>query len=144
MVKRRVTTETVSEEEPVVISSEVAPALEVQEEENPEFEKLLEAMEEIRKNRNVLGYILRNEEQAFVDLDEPTRIVEYALLTSQALDSSQTLASSFNLGEPQTVLMEGRLSKAVCINMSQSRLILFLEKEADYKAILEGLRLQQA
>lgn len=140
MVKKKVVSESVTEaEQVVVVSSEAAKELEPEEETNPEFARLLEALQKIRQNKAVLGYILRNDDKAAVDLDEPTRIVEYAMLFSQAMDSSQTLASEFSLGDAKAVLVEGKQAKAFCVSIGENKLALFLEKNADHEAFLDSL-----
>jgi predicted regulator of Ras-like GTPase activity (Roadblock/LC7/MglB family) len=143
MVKKRIAAETSSEAEQVIISSEEAQTLETPDETNPEFEMLLEAAHEIRQDRSVLGYILRSEANATVDLNEPDRIVEYGMFTSQALESSQTLASLFNAGDVKTVLVECKQAKVFCIIKGEYKLVLFLEKYADHAGILAMLQDQQ-
>ncbi len=144
MVKKRITNEAVTEAEQIVVSTVDAQELEPQEEVDSEYSRLLEAVQEIRQNHALLGYILRSEDKATVDLDEPTRIVEYALLSSQALDSSETLAESFDLGALKSVMVEGTQSKAFCLSMGGYKLALFLEKNADQNVILKSLPLDQA
>ncbi len=140
MVRKRSITETITEAEQVIISSEDAQTLETEQETDPEFEKLLTAAQEIRQDKSVLGYILRSEDNATVDLDEPDRIVEYGMLTSQVLESSQTLASSFNSGNIHTVLVEGAQAKLFCVIKGTYKMIMFLEKSADYAGIFAMLQ----
>ncbi|HUK84611.1 MAG TPA: hypothetical protein VLU95_01990, partial [Candidatus Acidoferrum sp.] len=52
-------------------------------EENSAFGSLSASLEEIRKLKGVIGYIIRSNSSAIVDLAEPDKISEYALLTSE-------------------------------------------------------------
>jgi predicted regulator of Ras-like GTPase activity (Roadblock/LC7/MglB family) len=138
MVKKRSMSETVMEEESVVIS-----AVETQEtpkntdadwEENSEYEELLTVAKEIRRNDKVLGYILKSESKATVDLNEPAKIVEHAMLSSQAFESSEAIAGSLDLGEVETAIVEGKDAKVLCLSLGENKVSLFLKKEADTEA----------
>ena len=68
-----------------VIDQETAvPAVE----EDQAFTSLCTNLAEINKCKGVIGYILRNATSATIDLKEPSKLMEYASLSSQALDSS--------------------------------------------------------
>jgi hypothetical protein len=68
-------------------------------EENSAFASLSASLTEIRKLNGVLGYILRSNTSAIIDLNETNKIIDYAILSSQMNDSSIEIAKQFNLGE---------------------------------------------
>ncbi len=153
MVKKRNlndgTTETVSVEEGAAVveavdnqnddqaTDSVDEQTENANEENPEYETLLIALQDIRKNENIVGYILKSNTKATVDLKDSTKIVDYALLTSQTFASSRTLSDSFDLDTVQKILVKGKNLKVLCIDFGQNKLGIFMEKNADPADISE-------
>ena len=110
---------------------------------NPEkdqaFKDLSDKLAKIRKYPGVLGYIIRNTTTATIDLNEPEKIVEYAIFSSQLLDSSQEISDQFELGDVTSVLIEGKQSKALCMNIDGNKISIFMEKDADDTHILEKI-----
>jgi len=137
MVKKRDATEHMTLAEEIVISASDFPEPEEENQEDSKYKSLLKSAQEIRKNENILGYILRGESQATVDLVEPARIIEYAMMASQAIESSEIMADSFNLGKIESVIVEGKKTKMLCINLGQNKLTVFMEKTADPNWMLE-------
>ncbi len=138
-MKKRETIEHETLDEAVVISTSDNPEPTIDNPEDSEYQSLLASAQEIRKNENVLGYILRGESQATVDLNEPARIIEYAMIASQAIESSEIMAESFNLGKIENVTIEGKTAKIVCVSLGQNRLSVFMDKTADTNWLLETL-----
>ena len=138
MAKKRNMSETVTEAESVIISAvetqEATANTAPEQEENSEYEELLAVAKEIRRNDKVLGYILKSESKATVDLNEPAKIVEHAMLSSQAFESSQAIAESLDLGEVETAIVEGKDAKVLCLSLGENKVSLFLKKEADTEA----------
>lgn len=107
--------------------------------EDQTFKDLSDKLAKIRKNKGVIGYILRNTTQATIDLKEPEKIVEYAIFSSQALDSSQKISDQFELGDVENVLIEGKENKALCMNIDGNKISIFMEKDADHAEILKKI-----
>jgi predicted regulator of Ras-like GTPase activity (Roadblock/LC7/MglB family) len=108
-------------------------------EEDQTFQDLSDQLARIRKDKQVIGYIIRNTTSATIDLNEPEKIVEYAIFSSQVLDSSQEISSLFELGDVSSVLIEGKESKALCMNIEGNKISIFMEKEADDASILKQI-----
>jgi predicted regulator of Ras-like GTPase activity (Roadblock/LC7/MglB family) len=127
------------------ISQEATPALVVEEdelvdsEENKSFTDLCNKLAEIRKNKSVIGYIIRNETSATIDLKETEKIFEYAIFSSQVLDSSQEISDLFELGDVRSVLIEGKESNVLCMNLDGNKISIFMEKDADQADILKKI-----
>jgi predicted regulator of Ras-like GTPase activity (Roadblock/LC7/MglB family) len=100
-------------------------------EEDETFKTLADKLAKIRKKPGVIGYIIRNTTTANIDLNEPEKIVEYAIFSSQLLDSSQEISDQFELGDVTSALIEGKESKALCMNIEGNRISIFMEKDAD-------------
>ena len=127
--KKKIIPETVT---PVIVDSQaVAPVVE----DNPTFATLRANLAEINKLDGVTGYILRNSTSAIIDLKEPAKLVDYAILSSQALDSSQEFSELFNLGNIENVLIEGKDGKVLCFAIGENKVSIFMEKGADHKDI---------
>jgi predicted regulator of Ras-like GTPase activity (Roadblock/LC7/MglB family) len=127
-------------------SQEAATALVVDEdelsadsEEDPTFTDLSSKLAEIRKDNGVTGYIIRNATSATIDLNEPEKIVEYALFSSQVLDSSQEISELYELGNIESILVEGKENNALCMNLDGNKISIFMEKDADHADILKRI-----
>ena len=104
-------------------------------EEDQTFKDLNDKLAKIRKNKGVIGYIIRNASSATIDLKESEKIVEYAIFSSQVLDSSQEIANLFEKGDVENVLIEGNENKVLCMNIDKNKISIFMEKDADDTAI---------
>jgi predicted regulator of Ras-like GTPase activity (Roadblock/LC7/MglB family) len=110
-------------------------------EEDQVFTDLSKNLAEIRKAEGVIGYILRSTTAATIDLKEPEKIVEYAILSSQVLDSSREISELFELGDVENILIEGKEIKALCLVIGENKISIFMEKNADHADILKRVSL---
>jgi predicted regulator of Ras-like GTPase activity (Roadblock/LC7/MglB family) len=108
-------------------------------EEEQAFTDLSNKLAEIRKGKGVTGYIIRNTTSATIDLKEPEKIVEYAIFSSQVLDSSQEISDEFELGDVESVVIEGEDAKALCMKIGENRINVFMKKDADCSKISKKL-----
>jgi predicted regulator of Ras-like GTPase activity (Roadblock/LC7/MglB family) len=97
-------------------------------------------LEEIKTYEGVIGYILRNSTSAAIDLKDPARIIDYAVLSFSALDASKQLSDLFSLGEANSIVVEGRDSKVLSLTIAGNKISVFMEKNADCEKILKKLR----
>jgi len=116
-----------------VIDQETAvPAVE----EDQAFTSLCTNLAEINKCKGVIGYILRNATSATIDLKDPAKLVEYAILSSQTLDSGKEISELFALGDIENILIEGKDIKVLCMTIGENKGNIFMEKDADHADIL--------
>lgn len=134
MVKKK---SSITETASAIMMEDDAPENIIQEDEA--FTTLSETLKEIRKLKGVQGYILRGTTSATIDLKEPEKIVEYAILSSQALDSSREITELFNFGEPQHILIQGKELKALSLLIGANKISIFMEKTADHTDILNRI-----
>lgn len=125
--KRRSIQEIVEVEEPVTV------------EEATSSSSLRSSLDEIKAYQGVIGYILRNATSASIDLRDPTKIVDYAILSSSALDACKELAGLFELGEPRSVVVEGKDTKMLSVFAGDNKISVFMEKSADCEAVMRRL-----
>ena len=105
--------------------------------ENFSFASLNSSLAEIRKLKGVIGYILRSNTSAIIDLAEPEKIIQYALLSSQIYDSCQEISKQLNLGETESMLVEGEKVKVLCMYLGENKLSVFLERTATHAWIIK-------
>jgi predicted regulator of Ras-like GTPase activity (Roadblock/LC7/MglB family) len=110
-------------------------------EENSAFASLSASLTEIRKLNGVLGYILRSNTSAIIDLNETNKIIDYAILSSQMNDSSIEIAKQFNLGEIECILVEGENVKVLCTTIGENKISIFMEKTATHSWIMKRILL---
>jgi predicted regulator of Ras-like GTPase activity (Roadblock/LC7/MglB family) len=99
------------------------------------------SLNEIRKLKGVLGYILRNETSAIVDLSEQGNLTQLAILSSRIHDSLLDVAKQFSLGEVECMLVEGKTMKVLCMSVAANRISVFMEKNATHAWIIKRILL---
>ena len=104
------------------------------------FASLAASLAEIRKLNGVKGYILRSDTSAIIDLTEPDKIIEYAILSSQISDSSCEMAKQFNLVDIESVLVEGKSVKVLCMSIDENKISVFMDNTAPHALILQSFR----
>ena len=110
-------------------------------EENSAFANLSASLTEIRKLKGVIGYILRSNTSAIIDLATPDKIIEYAFLSTRMHDSSQEITKQFNLGETESILVEGKNVKVLCMSIGENKISVFMEKSATHAWIIKRILL---
>lgn len=103
-------------------------------------EDLKTRLEEIKGYDGVIGYIMRNTKSATIDLNDPTKLIEYAILSSSALDAAKELSELFSLGDFENILVEGREVKILSLTVGENRISIFLDKNADTEKPLKKLQ----
>lgn len=96
-------------------------------------------LEEIKAYDGVVGYILRNSTSAAIELKDPTKIIDYAIISSSALDAGEELSKLFDLGAVKDIVVEGKGVKVLSLTVGENRISIFLEKDADCEKILKKL-----
>jgi predicted regulator of Ras-like GTPase activity (Roadblock/LC7/MglB family) len=104
-------------------------------------EKLHESLKDIKAREGIIGYILRTPESASIDMKDPTKIIDYAVLSSTALEAGEDLSKTFQLGEIQNVLLEGKDAKILSLKVKGQRLSIFMEKTIDHEEIYKDLNI---
>ena len=134
MVKQKTTAEIAAElpESAAVISAG---------EDNSGFANLATSLAEIRKLKGVSGFILRSDTSAIVDLTEQDTIIEYAILSSQISESSREMAKQFSMADIESVLVEGKSVKVLCMSVGENRISVFMEKTATHAWIIKRILL---
>lgn len=98
-----------------------------------------EKIEKIKTREGVRGYILRNMSSASIDLNDPTKVIDYAVLSSSAIEASEELSKNFDLGDTKYVLVEGDNTKVLSFTLDENRVSIFMEKNVDHNGIYKEL-----
>ena len=106
--------------------------------EDHDFSGLRSSLVEINKVEGVKGYILRNTTSAVVDLQDPAKLMDYALLSSQATDACQEISDLFKLEVTKTVI-EGADLKVLSMIIGKNRLSVFMEKNVDHTDVFRRI-----
>ncbi|UCE43595.1 MAG: hypothetical protein JSV57_04340 [Candidatus Bathyarchaeota archaeon] len=101
--------------------------------------KIRDGLADLKTKEGVIGYILRTSRSASIDLKDPAKIIDYAVLSSTALETAENLSETFGLGEFQNVLLEGKGAKILLLKVDDQRLSVFMEKRVDHEKIYKGL-----
>ncbi len=97
-------------------------------------------LEEINSYLGVLGYIMRNTTSASIDLKDPTRVIDFAMLSSASIDAGMELSEVFDLGSMKHILVEGKGIRMLSMVDHDNRISVFMEKQADVEKILKRLQ----
>jgi len=128
MVKQKKNLQETSELEPIAIeraSSE---------------DNIRPTLEEIKQSDGVIGFILRNTTSAAIDLKDPTKVIDYAILSSSAFEASEQLSELFDLGKIKNIMVEGKKAKTLHLSVDENNISIFMEKNVDAKKILEKMQ----
>jgi predicted regulator of Ras-like GTPase activity (Roadblock/LC7/MglB family) len=102
-------------------------------------ERVRTILDEMKTNDGIDGYILRNTKAASIDLNDPTKLIDYAILSSSAKEASQELSQTFGLGEIENVLIDGKNVKLLFLMLGENDISIFMERFMDHAKICETL-----
>jgi len=104
-----------------------------------DYEELQEKLLSIKEQEGLIGYILRSSKTASIDLKDPAKIIDYALLSSAVFDESQKLATVLDMEEIESIIVEGEEIKLLSMKINGYNLSVFMEKAVDHKQIFDSL-----
>ncbi len=108
---------------------------------NYAFANFATSLPEIRKLKGVTGYILRSDSSAIIDLNNQDKVTEYALLSTEINEYGQVTAKQLELGETESVLVEGKNLKVLTMNVHGNMISIFMEKNATHAWIIKRILL---
>jgi predicted regulator of Ras-like GTPase activity (Roadblock/LC7/MglB family) len=131
MPRKKLTRE-ITTESPPIIENNV---------ETTDTNRLRANLEKIKEHPGVVGYIFRNTSSAAIDLKDPSKIIDYAIISSSALDAAEELSTLFNLGAAKHITVQGKEVKMLATTIGENKLTIFMEKTVDPEKILKKLRI---
>jgi len=108
--------------------------------EQEKIEVLQEKLQDIKQQKGIIGYILRGSQTAAIDLKDPTKIIEYASISSSVFEVSYDIAKTLQIGELDTLVVESEETKILSMIINDHRLSIFMEKTFDHKRLCNDLK----
>ncbi|HSV48737.1 MAG TPA: roadblock/LC7 domain-containing protein [Candidatus Acidoferrales bacterium] len=108
---------------------------------NSVFTNLAATLTEIRKLKGVTGYILSSNNAAIVDLSQKEFVTEYAMLSSEIQACSKGILKQFDLADVESVLVEGKAMKVLCMTLGENRIVVFMDKACAHSWIVKRILL---
>lgn len=102
-------------------------------------ERIRALLDEMKTRDGVVGYILKNTKSATIDLNDPARMIDYAILSSSAKEMGKEFSQTFDLGEIENILVEGKNVKLLSLAVGENDISVLMEKTVDHKKIYETL-----
>jgi len=96
-------------------------------------------LDRIKVREGVIGYILRASTSASVDIKDPSKIIDYAVLSTSALEAAESMLEAFGLGKMGSVVVEGKDLKVLLLTIGEQRISVFMEKNVDHHALYKEL-----
>jgi predicted regulator of Ras-like GTPase activity (Roadblock/LC7/MglB family) len=112
-----------------------APKIEVKE----QLADLRAVLDKIKAWDGVIGYILRGSTSASVDIKDPGKIIDYAVLSTSTLEAAESLLEAFELGKICDIVVVGKELKILLLAVGEHRVSVFMEKNVDHDLICREL-----
>ena len=106
-----------------------------------DIENVQEKLQNIKGREGIIGYILRGPNSASIDLKDPTKIIDYAVLSATAFEAGQDMSAMFEIGEVDSIITEGEDTKILSRVVNDHRLSIFMEKDVDHNRLCKDLSL---
>jgi len=106
--------------------------------EDPAFTGLHASLTQVNKISGVRGYILRNKTKAVIELQNPTKILDYALLLSETTEANEKISKLFHLNVTKSVV-DGSEIKMLCITAGENKVGVFMDKSLDHMEIFRQI-----
>ncbi|MEM3551044.1 MAG: hypothetical protein QXN87_04440 [Candidatus Bathyarchaeia archaeon] len=97
-------------------------------------------LEDIKSLDGVIGFILRNSKSAIIDLKDPSRLIDYAILSSSAIEAGEEISEILNLGKFEDIFIEGSMVNLISMSLGENKVSVFLEKHADSEKVFKKLK----
>jgi len=97
------------------------------------------SLEKVKDEDGVVGYILRNSKLASIDLKDPSKIIDYAILSSSMFEAGEELCGVFDLGRLRQVYLEGSETRVLTMIIDENRLDLFTNGKVDPRDIAKKI-----
>ena len=101
---------------------------------------LQEKLQKIKDQKGIIGYILRDSKSASIDLKDPIRIIDYAVLSSTVFDVSRNMSETLQMGEVNNIVVESKETKLLSMNINNNCLSIFMEKNVDHDKLYKSLK----
>ena len=94
-------------------------------------ETFQEQLQKLKSQEGIIGYILRCSNSAAIDLKDPSKIIDYAVLSSAVLDVGCKMTENLQVGELEKVVVESDETTMLSMKVGNKLLSVFMEKTVD-------------
>ena len=101
---------------------------------------LQEKLKEVKNQEGITGYIFRSSNSAAIDLKDPQKIIDYAMLSSAILDVINDMTEKLQVGEMETAVVESEETKLLSKKLEDKHLTIFMEKIVDHNKLCKELK----
>ena len=108
-------------------------------EKRAEIADLRSMLDSIKSRQGIAGYIIRGPTSASVDIKDPSKIIDYAALSAEAMESSENLSNAFGLGKIRYIILEGKNLKVLSLTKGEQQLSIFMEKNVDHDEVYKEI-----
>lgn len=102
--------------------------------------ELRTSLEEIKNYEGVVGYILRNTTSASIDLKDPAKVIDYAVLSATSFDATEEISDIFQLGNVKNVVIGGKSIKMLSLALDGNKISVFMENNGDAEKVLRRIQ----
>ena len=103
------------------------------------FVSVRSALDKVKSRDGIIGYIVRGPTSASVDIKDPAKIIDYAALSAEAMDSSETVSEAFELGAISNIVLEGKSVKMLMMKKGDQELTVFMDRSVDHNSVIRDL-----
>jgi predicted regulator of Ras-like GTPase activity (Roadblock/LC7/MglB family) len=103
-------------------------------------EMLLEKLKEIKNQEGIIGYILRSSNSAAIDLKDPQKTIDYAVLSSAVLEVSNKMTEKLQVDEVEKAVVETEETKLLSMRLGNKQLSIFMEQTVNHNKLYKELK----
>jgi len=96
-------------------------------------------LDRVKSRDGIIGYIVRGPTSASVDIKDPSKIIDYAALSAEAMESGEAFSETFELGSISDIVFEGKNAKMLLFKRGEQELTVFMDRSVDHDAVLREL-----
>ncbi len=110
---------------------DVAPEIEVKK----EPVDLSTTLEAIKAKEGVVGYILREQTSASVNIGDPSKIMDYALVSASLSESVESFSEAFQIGKICNIVAVANKLKILQLGIGEQRISIFMDENVNHESI---------
>jgi predicted regulator of Ras-like GTPase activity (Roadblock/LC7/MglB family) len=102
-------------------------------------EKISATLAEMKTNGSIIGYVLQRDRAVSLELNDPTKLTDYAILSTWAKEAGQELSQTFDLGKIENMLIDGKNVKLLSITVGENDISIFMKNAVDHVKIYKTI-----
>jgi hypothetical protein len=99
------------------------------------LETIQKKLRQVKNQEGMIGYILRGKDSASIDLNDPTKIIDYAILSTTIFETGQEMSTMYEIGNVDSIVLESQNAKVLSLEVCDHRLSVFMEQNVDHQQV---------